>query len=105
MKVAVLGCSTGAEAYSVAWKIRSARPDLKLVMHAVDISRQAVEFAKRGVYSLTTPELTDTSICSAMTAAERREILRRDECAVMVKSWIKEGIDWQVGDAGDPKDC
>src|SRR5262249_28898657 len=30
LRVAVLGCSTGAEAYSVAWTIRSARPDLKL---------------------------------------------------------------------------
>ena len=103
VKVAVLGCSTGAEAYSVAWKIRSARPDVQLVMHAVDISRQAVEFAKRGVYSLTTPQLTDTSICSAMTAAEMGEMLRRDERAVTIEPWIKEGIDWQVGDAGDPE--
>ena len=103
VRLAVLGCSTGAEAYSVAWRIRSARPDLKLVMHAVDISRQAVEFAERGVYSLETPELTDTSICSAMTAAEKQEMLQRDDDAVMVKSWIKEGIYWQVGDAGDPK--
>ena len=30
LRVAVLGCSTGAEAYSVAWRIRSARPDLSL---------------------------------------------------------------------------
>src|SRR5208337_5549052 len=46
LRATVLGCSTGAEAYSIAWSIRSARPDLKLMMHAVDISRQAVEFAQ-----------------------------------------------------------
>ena len=46
LRVAVLGCSTGAEAYSVAWRIRSARPDLKLILHAVDISQQAVEVGK-----------------------------------------------------------
>ena len=44
LKVSVLGCSTGAEAYSIAWRIRSARPDLKLILHAVDISNRAVEF-------------------------------------------------------------
>ena len=52
LRVAVLGCSTGAEAYSVAWRIRSARPDLKLILHAVDISKQAVEVGKCGAYSL-----------------------------------------------------
>ena len=45
LRVAVLGCSAGAEAYSIAWRVRSARPDLDLVMHAVDVSRKAVEVA------------------------------------------------------------
>ena len=103
LRVAVLGCSTGPEAYSVAWRIRSARPDLKLVLHAVDISRQAVEFAERGVYSLATPQLADTAICSAMTTAEMADMFQRDGDVVTVKSWIREGIDWQVGDAGDSK--
>ena len=47
----MLGCSTGAEAYSIAWAIRSARPELKLVLQAVDISRSAVAVGKRGAYS------------------------------------------------------
>ena len=46
LRVAVLGCSTGAETYSVAWRIRSARPDLKFILHAVDISQQAVKIVK-----------------------------------------------------------
>jgi SAM-dependent methyltransferase len=98
-----LGCSTGAAAYSVAWRIRSARPDLKLILHAVDISRQAVEFAKRGVYSLTTPQLTDTTVCERMTTVEMEELLHRDGDVVTVKSWIKEGIEWRVGDVGEPE--
>ena len=56
LRIAILGCSTGAEAYSVAWTIKSARPDLKLKLQAVDISRQAVEFAKDGIYSITDPQ-------------------------------------------------
>src|SRR5262245_49606566 len=49
LRVAVLGCSTGVEAYSVAWIVRSARPDLKLILRAMDISKRAVEVAKCGV--------------------------------------------------------
>lgn len=103
LRVTVLGCSTGAEAYSVAWRIRSARPDLKLVMSAVDIAKQAVEFAACGVYSLATRQLSDTQICEAMTAAEMEELFHRDGDVLRVRSWIKEGIDWRAGDAGAAK--
>lgn len=101
LRVAVLGCSTGAEAYSVAWTIRSARPDLKLHMHAVDISKQAVEFAERGVYSLSTPQLTITDVTERMTPAEMQDVFNREGNSVAVKQWIKEGIDWHVADVGD----
>jgi hypothetical protein len=60
LRVAVLGCSTGPEAYSVAWRIRSARPDLKLILHAVDISKQAIELAKNGTYSRATSQFAGT---------------------------------------------
>jgi SAM-dependent methyltransferase len=101
LSVTVLGCSTGAEAYSVAWRIRSARPDLRLVLHALDVSKPAVEFAKRGVYSLRPSPLTCPTIFERMTAAETDELFDRDGEVMAVKSWIREGINWQVGDAGD----
>ena len=101
LRVTVLGCSTGAEAYSVAWRIRSARPDLNLIMHAMDISKQAVEVAKCGVYSLAASQLTATRVFERMTAAEMEELFDRDGDVMTVKSWIKEGIKWQVGDVGE----
>jgi SAM-dependent methyltransferase len=101
LRVAVLACSTGAEAYSVAWRIRSARPDLKLVMCAVDISRQAVDCARRGKYPLQSSELTSTGIFERMTPQELEEIFDCDEKVARVKPWIGEGIEWHVGDAGD----
>jgi SAM-dependent methyltransferase len=101
LRVAVLGCSTGVEAYSVAWAIRSARPDLKLVLQALDISKRAVEVGKCGVYSLAAPKLTDTDVFSRMTQAEMQELFDRDGDEMTVKSWIKEGINWHVGDVGD----
>jgi SAM-dependent methyltransferase len=103
VNVAVLGCSTGAEAYSVAWRIRSGRPDLRLILHAVDISNPAVEFARRGAYSLTTPEFTRTAIFERMTAAEMVEFFDRDGETMTVKSWIREGMNWRAADAGDPE--
>src|SRR5262245_61342719 len=101
LRVAVLGCSTGVEAYSVASRIRSARPDLKLILHAVDISKRAVEVGRRGVYSLVAPEMTYTDIFERMTEAEIKEIFDRDGDVVRVKSWIKQGINWHVGDVGE----
>src|SRR5215469_3136700 len=101
LRVAVLGCSTGVEDYSVAWTMRSARPDLKLTLQAMKISKRAVEVGKRGVYSLATPKLTGTDIFARMTQAEIQELFDRDEDEMAVKSWIKEGINWHVGDVGD----
>ena len=103
LRVTVLGCSTGAEAYSVAWRIRSARPDLNLILHGVDISREAVEFAKCGKYSPTTPQLSGTQICEAMTADELEEVFDRDGNLLTVKPFVKDGIQWRVGDAGAPE--
>jgi chemotaxis methyl-accepting protein methylase len=125
LRVAVLGCSVGAEAYSVAWRIRSARPDLRLLLHAVDISKDAVEFAKRGAYSLTVrplgtairdpigagrwrlaqsdSQLTGGEIFERMTAVEMEEFFDRDGDTVTIKPWIREGIDWHVGDVTEPR--
>jgi len=104
LRVAVLGCSTGAEAYSVAWTIRSARPTLKFVMHAVDISTLAVEAGKAGVYSLVASPLTaDVDIFERMTEDEIAELFDRQRDAMAVRSWIKEGIEWKVGSVAEPE--
>jgi len=101
LRVAVLGCSTGAEVYSVAWTIRSARPDLKLILHAADISRRAVEVGKSGVYSLVTSQLTPTDIFQRMTRNEIDELFDREGDTAAIKSWIKEGINWSIGDVSE----
>jgi chemotaxis methyl-accepting protein methylase len=103
MRVAVLGCSIGAEVYSVAWTIRSARPELKLVLNAVDISSLAVEVAKSGVYSLVASHLTNTNMFERMTAIELEEFFDRDGDTATVKTWIQEGIKWNVGNAAEPE--
>lgn len=103
VRVAVLGCSTGVEAYSIAWRIRSARPDLRLTLHAVDISRRAVEFGKCGRYSLVASLLTDTNVFERMNETEMTDFFDGDGDVVTVKSWIREAITWQVGDVAVPE--
>jgi SAM-dependent methyltransferase len=103
LKVAVLGCSMGAEAYSIAWTIKAARPDLQLVLRGVDISKHAVEFAERGVYPLTSSDTTISGIFDRMTAAEREELFDQDGETATVRAWIREACQWSVGDVGEPE--
>src|SRR5262245_658674 len=52
LDIAVLGCSKGAEVYSIIGTLRQARPDLNIKVCGVDISAEILEFAKEGTYSL-----------------------------------------------------
>jgi len=94
-------------------------------MHAVDISQDVLEFAERGIYSLKSPDVLnapnhegvtettdlawktsrdqDASIFERMTDGEMEAMFDRDDHQVKVKSWLKEGIIWHLGDAGDPE--
>jgi chemotaxis methyl-accepting protein methylase len=101
LKIAVLGSSNGAEVYSIAWAIRSARPDLELIIQAVDISEEVLEFARKGVYAPGVSELVNEPILERMTAKEMEEMFDREGDRYRMKPWIREGITWQLGDAGD----
>lgn len=127
--ISVLACSKGAEVYSILWSIRRSRPDLKITLQAVDISQEIVDFAKEGAYSLKRPASFKASDQMAMTEEEKlRWITCRDQGCdqsasifermdksemdamfdregdqAKVKSWLKEGITWRVGDASDPR--
>src|SRR3989442_1010734 len=122
LKISVLACSKGAEVYSLAWTIRSARPDLKLSIHAVDISQDILEFAERGVYFLERPEAShaprpesiterrdlwntrldqNASIFERITDREIDAMCDREGDRVRIKSWLGEGITWHLADAGD----
>jgi chemotaxis methyl-accepting protein methylase len=129
LEVAVFACSKGAEVYSIAWTIRSTRPDLKVTIHAIDISREIVEFAKNGVYSLSRPAVSadaqgrrasdadqlawktyrdqgvrhDLSIFQQTTESEMQAMFDTEGDRVKVKPWLRDGIVWRTGDASDPE--
>ena len=125
LDISVLACSKGAEVYSILWAIRSARPDLKLTTHAVDISQEILEFAERGVYSRNGSDVSQApehesiaargdvnwntcrdqtgSIFERMTEEEMQEMFEVEGDQARVRPWLKEGIIWLRGDAGDPE--
>ena len=103
VRIAVLGSSNGAEVYSIAWVLRSAQPDARLDMHAVDISPEAVEAARKGLYEPGRSELVDEPIFERMTAKEMEEMFERVGDRLRIKPGIREGIVWHVADAADPR--
>jgi len=102
IRIAVLACSIGAEVYSILWTIRSARPDLKIILYAVDISEEILNFAEQGIYSPNTSKMVWSPIFERLTEQERREIFDWEGDQAKIKSWLREGILWQRGDANDP---
>jgi chemotaxis methyl-accepting protein methylase len=103
MRLTILASSNGAEVYSMVWAIRSSRPDLNVVVHAVDISREILEVASRGVYSLEDPGLAYEPIFERLSGDELDAMFDRSGNEVTVKSWIRNGIQWHVGDAASPE--
>ncbi len=103
LRIAVLGCSIGAEVYSILWIIRSVRPDLKVLLNAVDISKEILSFAENGIYTPNTSQLVGASIFERLIEAEMVEMFDWEGDQARVKSWLREGITWQLGDAADPE--
>jgi chemotaxis methyl-accepting protein methylase/glycosyltransferase involved in cell wall biosynthesis len=123
LELTVLACSKGAEVYSIAWAIRTARPDLKLTVHAVDISQDILDFAQKGVYTLRPDALASVdprgmtndqrtiwnthidqriSIFERMNQREFNEMFDVHDDRAEVKTWLKENILWHRADANDP---
>jgi SAM-dependent methyltransferase len=103
LRITVLACSIGAEVYSILWTIRSARPDLKVFLSAVDISKEILNIAEQGIYAPNTSEFVSAPIFERMTAHEKREMFDWEGDQAKVKSWLREGIAWRLGDAAHPE--
>ena len=101
VRLLFLACSNGAEVYSILWTIRSARPDLKVIPHAVDISKEILELAQQGVYSLTAQEIVDARIFARINPDELTALFDADKerDVVRIKTSIKQGIRWHLADA------
>ncbi len=102
LRISVLACSNGAEVYSIVWAIRSARPDLKLIVNAIEISNEILEIGKRGSYSPGEDSRIHMPLFARLTDEEMSQLFDKDKDHFQIKAWITEGIHWQLGDARDP---
>ena len=76
---------------------------MKVVLCAVDISKEILGFAEKGIYGADASEVVGASIFERLTADERRELFDWEGDQAKVKSWLREGITWRLGDAADPE--
>ena len=103
LNIAILGCSKGAEVYSAMFLIRSKRPDLEIMLHGVDISKEGLESAQRGIYSQSIHELAAAPIFERISENEREAMFDKYGDALTIKPWIREGIIWHLGDVAEHK--
>jgi chemotaxis protein methyltransferase CheR len=102
----VLGCSKGAEVYSFSYAVRTNRPDLNLRICALDISQEVLQIGEAATYPLDAMEpvqdLGSQSIFERMSSAEMEDLFEDVDANARVRQRFREGIDWRLGDAGDP---
>lgn len=114
VNLAVAGCSTGAEVYSISYVVRCARPDLTLNISAFDISEEVLQIAEAATYPLGDDDNSQTGgvgssrdqpspIVERMSCREMELLFDREDDHVRIKSPFRQGIAWRLGDAGDPR--
>jgi len=120
--IAILACSKGPEVYSIAWQVRSQRPDLQINIFAVDVSQEILAFASRGIYSFTKPDAIsaqhsnvredrssvawnthrdqDAWMFERMSSEEMNEMFDLVGNEARIRPYLRQGITWICGDAG-----
>jgi len=93
LRLAVLGCSAGAELYSALWTIRTTRPDLTVSAVGVDISKTCIQAAIDGTYPLSARTVEGI----AATTYER--LFTPEGDLLRVQDWLREGVSWKIADA------
>jgi chemotaxis methyl-accepting protein methylase len=93
LRLCSVGCSTGAELYSLLWLLRKAKPNLDLLAIGVDQSPSVIERAQLGKYRREEPELRD------LDEELLGDIFDKTGSEWKIKNWIGQGTQWIVGDA------
>lgn len=109
VRVMSVGCSVGAELYSLMWLLRRLKPDLAIDARGVDVVPEAIAVARQASYRLEAPSSTGGTLwvdgarvlsTSAQAVEEMFELC--PDGAWRVRDYIRRGTTWHVGDATDP---
>lgn len=110
VRLASIGCSTGAELYSALYQLRSARPGIRVVGTGVDMVPAVVDAAARASYDTSRPssaglDALPPGAWELWSLSEReRDMLFEPggNGRVRVKDWIRADTRWISADASDP---
>jgi SAM-dependent methyltransferase len=96
VKIVSLGCSTGADLYSILWLIRTVRPAQAVQALGIDSAEECIDAASRGVYPCRVIEVARISEVS------HQGLFTRVGKTLVVQDWVKDAVAWAVGDACSP---
>ncbi len=99
VRICDIGCSTGAEVYSVLWMLRKRYPQIPVSMLAMDLSPAAVEVGRAGKYKIDSLVFRSEQ----MDDATRQEMFDREGEDYSIKPWLGQDVRWMVADATDPE--
>ena len=96
VKIASIGCSTGAELYSALWLIRRTRPQHRVQAVGIDAAEECIRAAARAVYPFRVVE------AAGISENDYERFFTTEGKALVVQDWVKEAVTWEVGDACSP---
>lgn len=110
VRMASIGCSTGAELYSLLYIVKSHCPNLKFISQGVDICPGVVEIARKAIYNMNEHSATKVSTYSvgprevaSLTSQSRAALFENEkDNDVQVKEWIRSDTTWHSLSADDP---
>ncbi len=102
LRITVIGCSTGAEAYSIASVLRERHPDLMVTIHAYDIDRECIAKATSARYTPEEVFNTDVSGNTPVTASFVNATFHKEDGSYVVNSDVRQRVHFDLADALDP---
>ena len=95
LSITSIGCSTGAELYSLLWYIRSARPDLEIKACGLDVSESVIAKASAGTFSRSDEEL------AYLSETDVAALFDGEGDVLKIKPFLGRGLRWLMADALD----
>jgi chemotaxis protein methyltransferase CheR len=102
VRIAVIGCSTGAEAYSIASVLRARRPELGFTVCGYDIDAACIQQAKSGRYTPQEVVQADLSGRATITAEFANATFDIEHGSYVVKSDLRKQVTFALADVLDP---
>jgi chemotaxis protein methyltransferase CheR len=93
VRICSIGCSTGAEVFSLLWLIRRNGHRREVVAKGIDRLDSVIEKARTAVFTREDPEL------EGLGGQEMGELFRPEGDQLKVRDWIAKGTEWHVADA------